>query len=608
MGKIIYSFCKDGVRIDRPLQKDIEVGDLVLNKYNSGIAGKVISIVGDAVEVQNPFMAKTDVYSIDEIELVQKGEPIATDEPVISEGAIVTLNGHKGKVLSMLGGKAQVSWEDASISEVDAKDLGYDGRVEKGGPGSGPRPEGGSAGDEHGFSKLTTEELKSKLKTHEADVERFGGTDFTLKYGSALIDEIKRREGGRVEKGGPGSGRYPAGSGYKETQDAVKERMKTLSPELREKVKLAARDIYYRNLNQNENYASIARNLKIKNSDIDVVTAILGVSSMVEKGGPGSSGTKGPGTRGGSGEGKETANYDDTIESRAKDIGMPADLFERAVELREGGVSYKDIVSDLTESDTQGREWFSSGEYQGNEFDLRQDLEEAIQPSDDNEIAIVRRYSEDKNVVKMLKGGPGSGRHKEGDSVEVSGRKIKLGPFDGERFHSTIVDGSAPGGKVYLSHDEIKSGQKAGFGNTPYANKMSKGGAGSGRFSEEVKASNVKLGVARHLRRQGVLARIRKLRKGGPGSGRKPEGGQKWGPNGERPEGTSPKGQVANEIARQQGRAKQDKVLFDMGHTRGFQHGRDGIPYRKPKELAADHPTAQGYFTGFKAGQAERNK
>ena len=75
MGKIIYSFCKDGVRYDRPLQPDISVGDLVLNKENTGIAGKVISKSEDRVEVQFPLSDKTYTYPIDEIELVEKGGP-----------------------------------------------------------------------------------------------------------------------------------------------------------------------------------------------------------------------------------------------------------------------------------------------------------------------------------------------------------------------------------------------------------------------------------------------------------------------------------------------------------------------------------------------------
>ena len=62
---------------------------------------------------------------------LNKQEPIATDEPVISRGAIVTKDGHKGKVLDVTGDVATVSWEDASMSEVPTKDLKYEGRVEK---------------------------------------------------------------------------------------------------------------------------------------------------------------------------------------------------------------------------------------------------------------------------------------------------------------------------------------------------------------------------------------------------------------------------------------------------------------------------------------------
>jgi hypothetical protein len=73
---------------------------------------------------------------------LKKQEPIASDTPVISQGAIVTLRGHKGKVLQTEGDVATVSWEDASLSKVPIKDLKYEGRVEKGGPGSGRKPSG----------------------------------------------------------------------------------------------------------------------------------------------------------------------------------------------------------------------------------------------------------------------------------------------------------------------------------------------------------------------------------------------------------------------------------------------------------------------------------
>ncbi len=62
---------------------------------------------------------------------LNKQEPIATDEPVISRGAIVSKDGHTGKVLETEGDMASVSWEDASISKLPIKDLKYEGRVEK---------------------------------------------------------------------------------------------------------------------------------------------------------------------------------------------------------------------------------------------------------------------------------------------------------------------------------------------------------------------------------------------------------------------------------------------------------------------------------------------
>ena len=80
------------------------------------MGGKIISICKDGVR-----------YDID----LKKQEPIASDEPVISQGAIVSLRGHKGKVLQTEGDVASVSWEDAAISKVPIKDLKYEGRVER---------------------------------------------------------------------------------------------------------------------------------------------------------------------------------------------------------------------------------------------------------------------------------------------------------------------------------------------------------------------------------------------------------------------------------------------------------------------------------------------
>ena len=92
---------------------------------------------------------------------LNKQEPIAETEPVISEGAIVTLNGHKGKVLSVVGDKATVSWEDASISEVPVKGLGYDGRVEKGYNPDQERDENGRFASGSGSGATVDPKLKA---------------------------------------------------------------------------------------------------------------------------------------------------------------------------------------------------------------------------------------------------------------------------------------------------------------------------------------------------------------------------------------------------------------------------------------------------------------
>jgi len=70
--------------------------------------------------------------------------PIAAENEDITVGAIVSMNSHTGKVLEVEGDLATVSWEDASLSEVQIGDLKYEGRVSKGGPGSGRKPGGGS--------------------------------------------------------------------------------------------------------------------------------------------------------------------------------------------------------------------------------------------------------------------------------------------------------------------------------------------------------------------------------------------------------------------------------------------------------------------------------
>lgn len=276
MGKIIYSFCKDGVRIDRPLD-EIEKGgpgsgrkpeggtkednqaNVPYDKYIAAarrwwdrefpgamlhpedIASKtaqIMSRAGIKISAEHDKLIRERLAQTKML----KQEPIATDEPVISEGAIVTLNGHKGKVISMLGGKAQVSWEDASISEVDAKDLGYAGRVEKGGAGSG---------------RYAEEVKANNVKLH--------------------VVRHLRRQGklSRMKKGGPGSGRRPYGSGEKMPKDFGErtrqpggmDRLLGQARMPRKEIKATARAIFNSWKAKPENQAFLASKAKIKADD-----------------------------------------------------------------------------------------------------------------------------------------------------------------------------------------------------------------------------------------------------------------------------------------------------------------------------------------------------
>ena len=96
---------------------------------------------------------------------LKKQEPIADAEAVVSPGAIVSRLGHKGKVMSTEGDNATVSWEDASMSKVPINSLKFEGRVEKGGPGSGRRPEGGGE-KPAGIAQATERKLKSQYKEY----------------------------------------------------------------------------------------------------------------------------------------------------------------------------------------------------------------------------------------------------------------------------------------------------------------------------------------------------------------------------------------------------------------------------------------------------------
>lgn len=80
----------------------------------------------------------------------------------------------------------------------------------------------------------------------------------------------------------------------------------------------------------------------------------------------------------------DNGDSDDPMIDIGGDNKMPESLLDHAKELHEGGMSYKDIVDDLTENDRQGRQWFDE-KYNGNQFDLRQDLEGVIEPDKDDD-------------------------------------------------------------------------------------------------------------------------------------------------------------------------------------------------------------------------------
>lgn len=111
--------------------------DHVPGKFGSAYHYKSGADVSDKPKFFGSGKAAVDYYRgkgfvfPESVGKLNKQEPIASDEPVISEGAIVSLRGHKGKVLQTEGDQATVSWEDAALSKVPIKDLKYEGRVER---------------------------------------------------------------------------------------------------------------------------------------------------------------------------------------------------------------------------------------------------------------------------------------------------------------------------------------------------------------------------------------------------------------------------------------------------------------------------------------------
>lgn len=134
--------------------------------------GKIISICKDGVR-----------YDID------LNKAIAVSTPSISEGTIVTKDGHKGKVLRVKGSVASVSWEDASMSEVPVGDLTYDSTVEKGGAGSGRYPKG--SGKDKG--KVQAENLVNHIMENipSADLTESKVVSYALENGLSRVEGQK---------------------------------------------------------------------------------------------------------------------------------------------------------------------------------------------------------------------------------------------------------------------------------------------------------------------------------------------------------------------------------------------------------------------------------
>jgi hypothetical protein len=223
MGEKIISICKNGVRYDltkggpgsgRRKGENVTINSMDEDHGKEGVIirsqsddthdvkfkdGRVRMFLGDDLKPfspDSPLRVKS-INATSENTNLNKQEPIASTESVISRGAIVTLRGHKGKVLLVEGDEANVSWEDASISKVPIIDLEFEGRVEKGGPGSGPQ----------GGRSDTEEKLYQRHQLHQLNISLSAAQQAS---DEDKVNEIKEkmRNLGWVEKGGAGSGRF----------------------------------------------------------------------------------------------------------------------------------------------------------------------------------------------------------------------------------------------------------------------------------------------------------------------------------------------------------------------------------------------------------------
>lgn len=66
-------------------------------------------------------------------------------------------------------------------------------------------------------------------------------------------------------------------------------------------------------------------------------------------------------------------------DSETNPLGMPEELWDEVKEMQEDGLGFKTMVATILDSPL-GRNWFET--YKGNEFDLRQELEDALTPEE----------------------------------------------------------------------------------------------------------------------------------------------------------------------------------------------------------------------------------
>ncbi len=112
-----------------------------------------------------------------------------------------------------------------------------------------------------------------------------------------------------------------------------------------------------------------------------------------------------------------------TMVSLGGDNSIPEDLLDHLKDLRSKGHSYKSLVDEVVENNPQGRKWYGD-KYEGNSFDLRQDLESLMEDDDDEKVA--KDVQEPTNQI-TIPGNDRTGYQKRG-SVKPKGNKIRKHP------------------------------------------------------------------------------------------------------------------------------------------------------------------------------------